>query len=619
MNNRCFFLRVIATVLLSAALPAQALPQAASAKKKIATQGDLPRFTYPVPGGSVLKLVQSETDWAPFAARVRADVEGLLRDYDIQDKSTLRSLYYTLLGLEELEGHDDAARRDIAVLRSLEEKPAAKLMSVLLDEALLKARREANGDEAALRTAFNRLYADSLDKLPWEVVREEVKRQKTLAESYTASVALGLAQSQLEPAAQKTGSVSGDAAGQLVSLRWYLRVSSPLQEQRVEALRTYMAAHREVAKPDIWAARSVTLTADQKLTPVVIGIWDSGVDTKLFPSQVLTSTDASGIAFDLQGKPSLDLLYPLTAEQHQQYPEARKLLKGWMDLSAALDTPEASALKQRETALKPDEVKPYFENLSLFSQYIHGTHVAGIALNGNPAARLVVGRITLPHKIIPDLISPEEMRRVAGTLQQTAVFFRAKHTRVVNISWGSSPRFFEQMLEANGAGKDADERRQMARELFDIEKSGMLGAIKNSPEILFVCAAGNTNNNNAFDEYIPGSFQLSNLLTVGAADQAGEETSFTTSGPTVAVHANGYEVESLLPGGEKLSLSGTSMASPNVTNLAAKLLALDPALKPVQVIALIKQGATRSEDGRRNLINPKRSVELLQAGKQNRR
>ena len=57
------------------------------------------------------------------------------------------------------------------------------------------------------------------------------------------------------------------------------------------------------------------------------------------------------------------------------------------------------------------------------------------------------------------------------------------------------------------------------------------------------------------------------------------------------------------------------MASPNVVNLAAKLFALDPSLTPAQVIDLIKRGATASEDGRRHLIDEKRSVALLEESK----
>lgn len=107
------------------------------------------------------------------------------------------------------------------------------------------------------------------------------------------------------------------------------------------------------------------------------------------------------------------------------------------------------------------------------------------------------------------------------------------------------------------------------------------------------------------------SFKLPNVLAVGAVDQAGDEASFTSYGDTVLVDADGYQVESVLPGGAKVRFSGTSMASPNVVNLAAKLLALDPKLTPEETIHMIVSGATPSTDGRRHNIDPKRSVELL--------
>ena len=57
--------------------------------------------------------------------------------------------------------------------------------------------------------------------------------------------------------------------------------------------------------------------------------------------------------------------------------------------------------------------------------------------------------------------------------------------------------------------------------------------------------------------------------------------------------------------------TGTSLAAPQVTNLAAKLFAIDPSLKVSEVIGLIRQGASQSPDGTISLINPKRSVVLL--------
>lgn len=131
---------------------------------------------------------------------------------------------------------------------------------------------------------------------------------------------------------------------------------------------------------------------------------------------------------------------------------------------------------------------------------------------------------------------------------------------------------------------------------------------------MFVAAAGNSDTSTGFQQEVPASLHLPNLLVVGAVDQAGEETTFTSYGDTVVVDADGYDVESYVPGGTKLKFSGTSSASPNVANLAAKLIALDPSLTPEQTISLIRKGATSTADERRHLIDPKRSVALLQAG-----
>ena len=78
----------------------------------------------------------------------------------------------------------------------------------------------------------------------------------------------------------------------------------------------------------------------------------------------------------------------------------------------------------------------------------------------------------------------------------------------------------------------------------------------------------------------------------------------------VNVHADGFEVESTIPGGQRLKFSGTSMAAPQVTNLAGKLFALDPALTPESAKALILAGCVKN--GRVNLVDEQKSVSLLQ-------
>ncbi len=52
--------------------------------------------------------------------------------------------------------------------------------------------------------------------------------------------------------------------------------------------------------------------------------------------------------------------------------------------------------------------------------------------------------------------------------------------------------------------------------------------------------------------------------------------------------------------------------TPNVANLAAKLLAVNPKLKPAELIKLIADGTEAStEDPKIRLINPKKSLTLI--------
>ena len=55
------------------------------------------------------------------------------------------------------------------------------------------------------------------------------------------------------------------------------------------------------------------------------------------------------------------------------------------------------------------------------------------------------------------------------------------------------------------------------------------------------------------------------------------------------------------------------MAAPQVTNLASKLLAVNPKLKPEALIKIIVETAERSADGRRNLMHPMKALEAAQA------
>ena len=581
--------------------------RAAAEKPRITSQDQLPRYSYPLTV-KVTAVLTSDAAYAPLAEAVRVDLEKLLASYDIADRATLREVVGTLLSLDVHAGRYDAALKRIAQLRELEEKSAAKLMTGLMAEVYIETRRSGeHASEAAFRSSFQQAYARRLATLPWDVVADMVRSAKGSAEIATEALVLGSIESSLQPGVDKTGSVSGSVAWTLVSQRTGLAHYLPLKAERVAALGAYIAANARV-KQDIWAAREASLGAGGAvLTPVVVAVWDSGVDD----DRNGFVDDVNGIAFDLDSKRVPDILMPLDAAQREAYPSMRDKTKGILDLQASIDSPESNALKQQLAGLKREQAQPFLESLNFFGNFTHGTHVAGIAAAGNPAVRLMAARITFDHRTIPDLPTRERAEREAQAARDTIAYFRQHGVRVVNMSWGGSPRDIEGAFEANGAGGTPEERRQTAREYFQIFRQAMTEAMAAAPEILFVAAAGNSDNDAAFAEFVPSGIDLPNVLTVGAVDQAGEETSFTSFGPNVDVFANGFEVESFLPGGERMKYSGTSMAAPNVANLAAKLLALNPSLTTEQVVSLIKLGAGTLPGGRVRLIHPQRSVELL--------
>lgn len=602
----------------------------AQEKKKITKLDDLPRFTYPI-DMKASELLVSEKDFNSLAKEVKTNIQNTLNEYEIEDNTTLKGFYFTLRNLDMLEGNFESALDYIQKILSLQEKPADKFMSGIVDLSIIEAlQNNKSGDEEITRTEFKKNLKARVDALPWNVVQDDVEQLKGNYEILSENMLVGMIQTQVDPSVEKTNTISGDVAARLIGMRKFIVLIDPYKSDAVEIFSEYIDANK-VEKEDIWLARDVDLTEATNLSNVMVGIWDSGVDVEVFKDRVFRNSneivdgidndnngfvdDVYGIAFSLKEDYTTQLLYPMTEADLENYSNMTAQIKGLMDLQAAIDSPEATELKKKMSTMNPEDTKPFLEELALFSMYVHGTHVAGIATNNNPYADILVARITFDHHAIPAPATVEVAEKAAKNYMETVKYFQANNVRVVNMSWGWTLKEIEGMLEANGIGKDAEERSKLTREIFDIYKNGLYNAIKSAPEILFITAAGNSDNDVTFDEVIPSMFDLPNLITVGAVDQAGEETGFTSFGESVDVYANGFEVESYLPGGNRMKMSGTSMASPNAVNLAAKLLALDYSLTTNDLIKLIIDGADKSDDGRILLINPKRSVELLETGK----
>jgi hypothetical protein len=311
---------VAAAVLTIAAWPGPVSPQEPSARRAIDRSDDLPRHTYAVT--TTAMLMEDEASFAALAHKLEGDLRADLAAYEIRDRATLKS-YYETLGKLALRRDDDAAALAwFDSLRATEDKPALRLTGALVERALIAARR---GAVPGLENRFRAVLRRELAALPYDDVQAELRAMKGSYEIRSRNLLLGYLENVVGPAA-KGGSISRELAQLVADVRVAQDVLLPVREIVIESLGEIIAA-RAVEKPDIWAARDVALTRREGLRPVVIGIWDTGVDASLFEGRMWINTaeipdngrdddgngfvdDVHGIGFDFDGKPTTGTLFP---------------------------------------------------------------------------------------------------------------------------------------------------------------------------------------------------------------------------------------------------------------------------------------------------------------------
>ncbi|MBC7421109.1 MAG: S8 family serine peptidase [Bdellovibrio sp.] len=175
---------------------------------------------------------------------------------------------------------------------------------------------------------------------------------------------------------------------------------------------------------------------------------------------------------------------------------------------------------------------------------------------------------------------------------------------IVGINWNVQLMAVK-FLDANGSGtlenaiKSIDYATRMgakvlsnswgggdfSQTLFDvIDASSKAGAI-------FIAAAGNDGSNNDDVAAYPASFEVENVLSVAAINNRGELADFSNYGKKlVHLGAPGVNIYSST-GGAYDSWSGTSMATPHVSGVAALVWAHEPTLTAVELKHRLMQSA----------------------------
>ncbi|MEC0181447.1 S8 family peptidase [Paenibacillus peoriae] len=261
--------------------------------------------------------------------------------------------------------------------------------------------------------------------------------------------------------------------------------------------------------------------------------------------------------FNSGGNIPNDLLF----SQYQWNLPATETNRGWglskgsknvtvavVDTGVDLDHPDLKGqILSGHNVVKPSE-KPY-------DDVGHGTHVAGIisALvnNGEGVAGMTWYNKVMPVKVLD--------KSGSGTTYSVAegIIWAADHgAKVINLSLGN----YAQASFLHDAIKYAYDK-----------------------DVVLVAATGNDNTERPG---YPAAYP--EVFAVSATDSSMHRASFSNYGDYVDVMAPGASIASTYPGNQYAALSGTSMASPHVSALAALIRSINPDLTNKEVMDLMR-------------------------------
>lgn len=245
-----------------------------------------------------------------------------------------------------------------------------------------------------------------------------------------------------------------------------------------------------------------------------------------------------------------------------------------------------------------------------WTEYTHGTAVSSIlAANGDDGgitgiASVLGDGLTVemanifrsdysdlttmtPDADDPTLVTDSQATYAIGPLVD--MYTQVKNgAKVINNSWGST--------------YDTQTGKHRAHPLVNAAyKKFYEKMLAEHPDVTFVCAAANDGLAPDGSRFIPGGFDLPNVITVGCLENDGDRASYSNTSSSnfeVTLAAPGHQVPSgIAPDGTVANINGgTSYATPQVTAAIALMRAIDPDLTAAEVKDILEQSARAEVD-----------------------
>lgn len=216
----------------------------------------------------------------------------------------------------------------------------------------------------------------------------------------------------------------------------------------------------------------------------------------------------------------------------------------------------------------------------------HGTHVSGIILGTTQDISNVSSIGAAKIRIMPlKFLDSSGSGSTSDAIR--AIYYAINNgAKVLNNSWG-------------GGGYS----------------SALLDAITYAynAKSTFVAAAGNASNNNDASPTYPANYSVPNLMSIAATTDADVLASFSNYGASsVHLASPGVAILSTYAGGSYAYLSGTSMATPFVSGVAALMVRESPSMNGYQVKNLIF-GGSDSVSGLTGKVSTHSRLDVLNA------